>query len=121
MPVICQYCGTAAVVGMGETVYPDNPYLQDRVFWVCPKCGAYVGSHSDGEPLGELANEELRRARLDAHVAFDRIWREGAISRTDAYEIMALALGIPKEKCHIAMFDLDTCARVVEWAERWRW
>jgi hypothetical protein len=78
-------------------------------------------------PLGRLANAELRRAKMAAHDAFDRDWhahyerRRSADpsfprgrARAAAYKCLAALLGIAPERCHIGMFDVDACWKVVE-------
>lgn len=35
------------------------------------------------------------------------------MSRTQAYEWLAGALGIPAEECHIGMMDVETCGHVI--------
>lgn len=45
---------------------------------------------------------------------FDRLWKGGKMSRKSAYAWLAIKLGMPKNKCHIGMFDVDLCERVVQ-------
>jgi len=54
------------------------------------------------------------------HGAFDHIWREGVrageskvAARTHAYIWLAANLGLPPERCHVAMFDAETCRRAL--------
>lgn len=54
----------------------------------------------------------LARARMAAHDAFDPLWQEGYMSRSDAYSWLAGELGIQKSDCHMVNFDEDTCLRV---------
>ena len=35
--------------------------------------------------MGSLANAELRRKRIQAHAAFDRLWESGLMSKKQAY------------------------------------
>lgn len=94
--------------------------------WVCanhPACDAYVGCHPKTiKPLGRLANPELRSAKIQAHAAFDRLWK-AKVARGDcgkskarglAYRWLAEQLGIDPTACHIGMFDPAMCLRVVE-------
>lgn len=83
-------------------------------FYLCAPCGAYVGTHkASGKPLGTLANNELRMARSRAHRAFDPLWQDGSMKRTEAYAWLANRLYIETKDCHIARFDLETCENVV--------
>jgi hypothetical protein len=89
---------------------------------------AWVGCHpGTTRPLGRLADAALRRAKIHAHDAFDRIWRTLHARRQAAepgytlgrarasrYRRLAELLGIPPQACHIGMFDVETCRRVIE-------
>lgn len=111
----CPYCGKQAELVTGSAMYPHRPDLASKRFWRCSPCRAWVGCHpGTREPLGRLANSELRRAKQDAHEAFDPIWKEGPLSRSEAYEWLARKLGIPSAECHVGMMDVPTCRRVVE-------
>lgn len=113
--VICDYCGKPAKLVSGKTIYPQRPDLANHLFWACDPCRAHIGCHRDSEavPLGRLANTELRGAKRVAHAAFDPLWQSGKMKRVEAYEWLAEKLNIPFSKCHIGMFDVETCRRVV--------
>lgn len=120
-PESCPYCG-------GETrLHPDSSAFyrgQDYgPVWACVGCGAYVGCHpGTTRPLGRVADAELRRMKMAAHDAFDRLWRRKMQrdqcgkqkARGLAYKWLAGELGIPAKHCHIGYFDSAMCARVVE-------
>lgn len=121
-PPLCAECGETCAKTTGADIYPQYRHLADRIYWQCG-CGAYVGSHEgSGAPLGTAAGPELRQARKQAHNYFDRIWRyyvdkEGwakFAARQHVYGWLAGRLGLHPAKCHIAMFDKETCQRVVE-------
>lgn len=50
---------------------------------------------------------------MAAHAAFDPIWKSGQKKRGSAYAWLCDRLGIDKKDCHIGMFDVDMCKRVV--------
>jgi hypothetical protein len=116
--VFCPYCGTLAGL-------IDSAQIHGRSFglvWACLPCKAWVGVHkSDNRPLGTLANAETRYARGMAHSRFDPLWK-AQLSKTEpkyrtrgrAYSWLAERLGVPVQECHIGLFDLVTCVRVVE-------
>lgn len=109
----CPYCGSLVIRRSNATIY-GRQYGNGQV-WVCsrfPFCDSYVGCHPNGDPLGTLANAELRAVRLDAHKVFDALWNKRGWWRRDAYRWLARKLDIPEKECHIAMFDLDTCEKV---------
>ena len=117
MTIHCDYCNRPAVLVTGRETYPHRADLRKLKFWSCAACKAWVGCHKNGDgktPLGRLANAELRAAKSAAHAAFDPLWREGAMSRSSAYAWLARQLGISAPKCHIGMFDVQTCQRVVD-------
>lgn len=115
MVVKCDYCERDARLAVGAELYPRRPELATRVFWRCDPCGAHVGCHPGGtSPMGALANYELRKARSAAHLAFDPIWQNGRMKRRDAYYWLSRQLGVRWRDCHIGLFDLPQCQRVVE-------
>lgn len=113
--IICLYCGKPAALVTGDVVYPHRPDLSEKHFYMCYPCAAYVGCHpGTKKPLGRLANAELRKAKQAAHVAFDPLWRDRKQKRKAAYTWLAKQLGIHVNDCHIGMFDVEMCRRVVE-------
>ena len=112
--ITCQYCKSAASKVTGNEIYPHRPDLKCKVFYLCKPCDAYVGCHPGSSvPLGILANAELRQAKRDAHLEFDRLWKEGQITRSKAYIVLArLMLSNPKNT-HIGMMTVEQCKRVI--------
>lgn len=112
----CPYCGSPVVLRNSNYVYHNNKNYGKM--WVCskfPECDAYVGCHPGTTiPLGRLADVRLRRAKNKAHSAFDPLWKSGLMTRKEAYEWLSITLHIAQEDCHIGMFDVRTCERVVE-------
>lgn len=117
MTVTCPYCNADAQLTTGDYVYPHRPDLAHLRVYVCWPCDAYVGTHKDTnppKPLGTMANAELRKARRAAHDAFDPFWRSGRMRRREAYAKLGALMNLPKEKTHIAMFNVEQCKKVVE-------
>lgn len=124
----CPYCDRPAGLVTGNAIYPNRPDLFGLKFWSCDPCKAHVGCHkagawlriggkkivSDGTlPLGRLANADLRKAKQEAHAAFDPLWKSRTMTRKLAYQWLADAMGISFDNCHIGMFDVDGCRAVV--------
>jgi hypothetical protein len=115
---MCPYCGAESKKVTGRAIYPHRPDLYRKTFYQCAPCDAYVGCHPGTvKALGRLANAELRKAKSAAHRAFDDIWRNKHMSRSQAYSWLAASLGIEKKDCHIGMFDVDMCMHVVAVSE----
>jgi hypothetical protein len=108
--VICPYCGRQAKYVDSAEVYHGKSY---GMIYLCRYCNAWVGVHKGTDkPLGRLADGDLRKAKQKAHKAFDPMWMSGAMTRRQAYEWLAEWLEIEIHKCHIGMFDIETCESV---------
>jgi len=116
--IICPYCDIPAQLVKGNVIYPNNTYLHNRSYWQCPICKAYVGCHKKTiQPLGRLANSELRKWKVKAHQSFDPLWKSGPEkyfkSRTKAYKWLSNELNLRPSKCHIGMMGISMCKKVV--------
>lgn len=128
MTVTCPYCDRPTPMVTGKTIYPERPDLFHKKFYRCDPCDAHVGCHEPNaqfgftgiEPLGRLANAELRQAKYMAHRYFDPLWRDGTMRRKSAYKWLAGQLGISPANCHIGMFDIDGCRAVVAAVKNFR-
>lgn len=117
--MICPYCQSSAKLESSRKVYGGRDF---GLLYLCekyPVCDSYVGVHKGtNKPLGRLANSELREWKKRAHSAFDPIWQKKMIkkkrARGSAYKWLASQLNITFDECHIGMFDVEQCKRVVE-------
>lgn len=113
-PVKCGYCHRDAERVGAEKLYPHRRDLLGKWFWDCAPCGAYVGCHpSTTNPLGRLANAELRAAKQSVHRVLDPLWKSGKMKRKEAYALLAKGLNIAPQNCHVGMFDVPTCTAAV--------
>jgi hypothetical protein len=111
---VCPYCKRNAVLVTGKVIYPHRRDLHAKSFWNCFNCKAYVGCHPKSDvPLGRLSDIGLRDWKSKAHAEFDPVWKEGWMTRSEAYRRLAIAMDIPLSKCHIGEFDADQCRLVV--------
>jgi len=113
IPTECNCCGghRVALVENSE-IYHGRSYGEWPYAYLCRDCGAYVGLHPVTDiPLGTLADKPLRDARNSCKRPFEMIWRNGAMSRKDAYAWLAKGLGIRAEECHFGLFDIERCQR----------
>lgn len=117
----CPYCNHLAELTNSAEVYGGRDF--GKMVWRCRRCEAWVGCHpGTNTPLGRLANAELRKAKIAAHDAFDSLWRRKHVkeggskgrARGAGYRWLAEQLGIEPASCHIGMFDVELCKRVVE-------
>lgn len=105
--MFCPYCKKEAVFFKTSTHLYGSDY---GPLWMCEDCVAYVGCHrGTSNPLGTLANKELRLWRKKAHQAFDLLWESGLMSRRNAYKFLQHALGLSRKQCHIAKFNVGLC------------
>jgi hypothetical protein len=120
--LICPYCG-------GETEYVDSSEVGPKSYgmiYLCRPCDARVGVHKGtNKALGRLADERLRYWKKQAHYFFDKIARTSYINevweekldvndRNKAYIWLSKQMGIERHQCHIGMFDVDECRKVIE-------
>lgn len=111
--ITCAECGAPMTLR-------DSQYGR---FYGCtrfPDCRGTHGAHqTTGQPLGTPANKQTKRARIRAHAAFDVIWQQGYMPHTAAYRWLRKQLGLQKAECHIGLFDIAKCERVVALCERY--
>lgn len=125
----CPYCQSPVELTSSTKIYGGRDY---GLVYLCtrwPDCDAYVGVQKGTEkPLGRMANAELRFWKMKAHAAFDPIWKlklarrhkergpeyRKAYARGSGYRWLAEQLGIDSKECHIGLFNVETCKRVVE-------
>lgn len=119
----CPYCGKDVVLKSATFIYPNHKKAKywGKV-WVCsdyPNCDAYVGCHKGTDiPKGRLANEKLRFYKKEAHKQFDPIWKSGLMSRREAYKWLASMMNLSLDDCHIGMFDISDCQKVIDICKR---
>ena len=122
MSVNCDYCQKEAKLVKGDIIYPHRKDLYNLNFWHCEDCDAYVGCHKKNdkynkkgtEPLGRLANQNLRSLKSQAHKVFDPYWRNGNKSRKECYAQLSKKMNIAKNNCHIGMFSENQCKKVIK-------
>lgn len=109
----CPICSKPGELVGGDVIYPHRRDLYAKRFWKCPDHDAYVGCHPGTEhAMGRMADAATRRLKLDAHAAFDPLWKSGRMKRGQAYGWLAERLGIPKGCCHMGSMSDDNLRRV---------
>jgi len=100
---ICPSCGQPA----SQRMSPNG--LKSR----CEPCGLWsAGNRPLRDEAGHRAVWDRKNARHGAHQAFDPLWREGLLDRDDAYQQLALELGIDAGKAHMGSMGVETARRV---------
>jgi hypothetical protein len=59
-------------------------------------------------------------AKIAAHAAFDPFWKLEGMGRQDAYVWLARQMGMTRNQCHIGLFDVGQCQKVIEICQRRR-
>lgn len=50
-----------------------------------------------------------KQAKKFAHEEFDKLWKQGYLTRTEAYKWLASKLNISLKKCHISKLNESQC------------
>ena len=112
----CPYCRAKATLHPASYVYGESA-IPGNYLYVCdryPACDAYVGAHKKSKlPMGSLANGDLRHKRIEAHKAFNWLWKSGLMTRNQAYIWMQAKLGLNKQQAHIAKFSDYMCEQLI--------
>jgi hypothetical protein len=105
----CPYCENPANYGPNEEFYGKR-YGKSWMCYYCKPCRAYVGTHNNTtRPLGTMANDELRKARMAAHANIDPYWKENGWKRGDVYAALNKHFG---HEIHVGESDLETAREI---------
>lgn len=123
----CPYCRNKANLHLDSSIVYGKNYGAIYLCECYPICNSYVGCHPNStQPLGRLADSNLRYWKKQAHKYFDVLWKtgeinkiypefiKGATNRSKAYKWLSKQLNIPGERTHIGMFDVNKCKTVVK-------
>lgn len=74
----------------------DHSYSPDyQAQGDCKHCGHTYEARTD--------NPRVTRAlKHKAHLSFDRLWKTGKMTRSEAYQWLAIELGVPASEAHMA-------------------
>ena len=113
---MCPYCNKKCILVDSKLVYGKSYGL----IYYCG-CGAFVGVHKGTyKPLGTPANSKLRQLRSKCHSMFDPLWKDGEMTRRDAYNWLKVKMGMNSYECHIGKFDEEQCNQLIDiMRERW--
>lgn len=112
-PKTCYLCG-------GQVILNRCNKEQSRSGWVyyCKNCHAWVGTSPKqyDEALGFLATKELRKARVELHRWFDKLWKNHK-ERDLLYRELAKELGI--EECHFSQLNFTQIENAKSIIKKW--
>ena len=123
---ICPLCGKTfgAANALAQHVRDKHPNGAEATALRCPKCNG-APAFSIGRfgvraaccglwswNMKPLTDHGTHAMRIEAHRAFDAIWKRGLLGRGECYRRLALLMGMPQAECHISMFDAAQ-ARIV--------
>lgn len=112
-PKVCNVCG-----GKVKFNRCDKSKSKSGFVYYCTKCYAWVGT-SPREPkvaLGELANKDIRRMRVELHKWFDKLWKNRN-ERKECYDRLAKELG--KQECHFSQMDMSELEKSLSLVKKW--
>lgn len=97
-----------------------NVELRQRVsrfgpFWGCPcwpNCDT-IGNYSEHDKKFRISNQKTRDARKRAHAAFDPLWQDGWLRRSQGYLWLGERLNLPAPEMHIEYLTALECKIVV--------
>ena len=111
----CPYCGSQALLRPASLVHKHAAPGEEG--YVCarfPACDAYVSAHRDSHlPMGTLADRPLSQKRRQAHIALNRLWGQGLMTRKEAYRWLQVQLSLPESEAHIGRFSAYRCEQVI--------
>lgn len=113
----CPYCGANAVLKSAAKMFGKKAREPNRYLYVCanwPICNSYVMAHmGDLQPMGTMANAELRHKRIMAHKALQAYQKASLTTKWASYIWLEGKLGLDQQRTHIGMFSAEECDRVI--------
>lgn len=114
----CPYCGRPVQLRPTAYVYGEDNLHPQGFLYVCTgypdACDAYVGAHKKSmQPMGTLANSELRHKRIEAHRALKQIWLEGYMTKHGTYIWLQNRLNLREKDTHIGKFSDYLCMETI--------
>jgi hypothetical protein len=103
--MICPKCKKEAPWVENKEKYGRN-YGKSYMCYYCKECDTYVGCHNNTrKALGTMADKETQQWRMKAHQVFDPLWRNGKMTRKQAYEFIG--------NRHIGESDIEQCQKII--------
>jgi polyhydroxyalkanoate synthesis regulator phasin len=77
------------------------------------------GEHHPLLPECIPADQPTKELRTACHRVFDEWWRQGEMTRRQAYRMLQELMEMSPEDAHFGRFDADQCREFLKRAERW--
>ena len=106
----CNICGSNNVNLVSNSVLYGKEYGKIPYVYLCSNCKAYVGVHPNKEPMGILADDEMRTLRIKCHELFDKTWKNKK-ERSEKYSELAEKLGV--KVCHFSWMNKDELKKAI--------
>ena len=115
--MFCPYCGARAKLVTAKEVYGDKAQNPDDLIYICSNygksCDAYVTTYpGTDKPYGFMADSELRRMRITAHKAIDRVIDSGYMSKKAIYKYLGQKLCEPD--FHVGKSGIYNCQKTIK-------
>lgn len=108
--VLCPVDGKPAPWVENKEKYGRN-YGKSYMAYYCKEHDTYVGCHNNTrQPLGTMADDELRKLRMAVHAKIDPLWRSGQYKRKHIYKWLSKKLGY---QYHTGESTKETCREVL--------
>ena len=113
----CPYCNSPAILRPASWVHGNSKQSKGKHLYVCrnwPSCDSYVAAHEFNlQPMGILANGNLRHKRILAHKALAKYQKITKMDRWATYLWLEGKLGYDAQSTHIGLFSEKTCDEVI--------
>jgi len=81
--------------------------------WRVTGCRGSRHANPDGSMVGVFVDESTRAARRAAEEALDQLWKGGRMTRAEAHDWSAEALGVPVMDAYLGILSQEACARLI--------
>lgn len=110
LPKKCPYCKSQDIQLMTITDFYKGNFKKEGYLYVCLNCKARVGCHKGTtEPLGCLADDELRKMKIEIHSIIDQLWGSKN-ERKSIYNVLGNRYGHP---FHVGYLDNNKASLVL--------
>lgn len=118
-PLQCDVCGAPNVQLVSNEILYGKPQGVWPLIYYCASCMSAVSCHpGTDKPMGFMADHNTRQMRRQAHKCFDKLWKTGLVTRSQAYSELGQHMLLNADRCHISMFDSEQCASVVAFCKQ---